>query len=1058
MKNSISILIGLFLVSTSVSAQVNSNQIPAVLTEEAVLTLKSKNLTSKANPLKVSIVTADGATTNLATVVNNKTSAQVQLPNIPDSVDSLLQVTLKISGGDVNASAPQEFARILTKKPVGFTGDGNIAGTPPSLPTTTISGIILEGAQGPKGENGAVGATGPKGADGVAGPQGPVGPVPLNYPGTSIVGDVPSAIIFSGNLAGDVTGPMSATAISNATITSKQLNGGYVAAAGTVANGNTLQSAIAKIDGNSIANANAIIATNAVLGIPASTNSLGQIVRRDASGDFAANIITANSFSGPLTGNVTGNLTGQVVTGTQSSITTLPAATSIGTSGITTTFSGPISVPQGITGPISGAVTGNVTGNITGDVTGNVSGNLTGTVLTSTQNSITRMDGLTRAGTSGIKTSFLGPVNGAEGFVGNLTGNLTGTVLTATQNSIATMTGLTNVGTAGTQTQFQGPVKGNQGFIGDITGNVTGNVNGNVNGNATNATNATNVSGAAQPGITSLGGLLQIGSFGNTVNFSGSAAVAQNFNVTGALTAGSLSSSGTITAPKFVGTFQGNVLTPSQPLITTLAGLTAAGTAGTTTTFSGPVAAPQGVTANVLGNLTGNVTGNVSGSAGALANVSGTGALTYDGTAGNFSSVLRTTANTDVTLPTAGTVATLAGAETFTNKTINAASNTLSNIGTTSISNDAITYAKLQNVATGKLLARVSAGAGDVEEVDFTSFAQTLVDDANAAAARTTLGLGTIATLAAPTGTVVGTTDTQLLTNKTLEDSTVSFVDETDVSKVLKFELSGITAATTRTITAPDADGTLTLLGNTATGTGSVVLATSPTLVTPVLGVASATSVNKVAITAPATGATLALADNSSLNTVGAYSLTLTTTAATDVTLPTTGTLATTAEVATKADDAATTAALAGKQPLNSALTSISGLATSANQMIYTTAANTYATTSATSYARTNLGFGTATNIETEVTQTYDATNIAVVTMIDTDADATADDILTIGGGVPGQRLLIVVGSTTTETVDIIDGANLFLNANTNFSGSAGDTLELVSDGTNWYEISRADN
>ena len=77
------------------------------------------------------------------------------------------------------------------------------------------------------------------------------------------------------------------------------------------------------------------------------------------------------------------------------------------------------------------------------------------------------------------------------------------------------------------------------------------------------------------------------------------------------------------------------------------------------------------------------------------------------------------------------------------------------------------------------------------------------------------------------------------------------------------------------------------------TGTGKMVLDTSPTLVTPVLGVATATSVNKVALTAPATSATLTIADGASLVTSGAYSLTLTSTAATNVTLPTTGTLAT---------------------------------------------------------------------------------------------------------------------------------------------------------------------
>jgi len=45
------------------------------------------------------------------------------------------------------------------------------------------------------------------------------------------------------------------------------------------------------------------------------------------------------------------------------------------------------------------------------------------------------------------------------------------------------------------------------------------------------------------------------------------------------------------------------------------------------------------------------------------------------------------------------------------------------------------------------------------------------------------------------------------------------------------------------------------------TGTGNLVFASSPTLTTPILGVATATSINKVAITAPATSATLTIAD-----------------------------------------------------------------------------------------------------------------------------------------------------------------------------------------------------
>ncbi len=61
-------------------------------------------------------------------------------------------------------------------------------------------------------------------------------------------------------------------------------------------------------------------------------------------------------------------------------------------------------------------------------------------------------------------------------------------------------------------------------------------------------------------------------------------------------------------------------------------------------------------------------------------------------------------------------------------------------------------------------------------------------------------------------------------------------------------------------IIAVNAGGTA-LTPLTTTGSGNGVRATSPTLVTPVLGVATATSINKVAFTQPANSATLTLAD-----------------------------------------------------------------------------------------------------------------------------------------------------------------------------------------------------
>jgi hypothetical protein len=70
------------------------------------------------------------------------------------------------------------------------------------------------------------------------------------------------------------------------------------------------------------------------------------------------------------------------------------------------------------------------------------------------------------------------------------------------------------------------------------------------------------------------------------------------------------------------------------------------------------------------------------------------------------------------------------------------------------------------------------------------------------------------------------------------------------------------------------------------TGSGALVFATSPTLVTPVLGVATATSVNKMAITAPATSSTLAVADGKTFTV--SRSLTLTGTDTTTMTFPAT--------------------------------------------------------------------------------------------------------------------------------------------------------------------------
>ena len=183
------------------------------------------------------------------------------------------------------------------------------------------------------------------------------------------------------------------------------------------------------------------------------------------------------------------------------------------------------------------------------------------------------------------------------------------------------------------------------------------------------------------------------------------------------------------------------------------------------------------------------------------------------------------------------------------------------------------------------------------------------------------------------------------------------------------------------------------------TGTGALVFATSPTLVTPVLGVATATSVNKMAITAPATSSTLAVADGKTF-TVN-HSLTLAGTDTTTMTFP-----ATSATIART--DAAQT--FTGNQTFSGAIIG----------------------------AVQALSGPGAVNITT-LTTAFTSTG--------------AGDALTLADGVAGQlKTIVYVAEAAGGDTGVLTPANLG-SATTITFNAVGDSVTLQFIGTDWWVI-----
>lgn len=145
------------------------------------------------------------------------------------------------------------------------------------------------------------------------------------------------------------------------------------------------------------------------------------------------------------------------------------------------------------------------------------------------------------------------------------------------------------------------------------------------------------------------------------------------------------------------------------------------------------------------------------------------------------------------------------------------------------IANDAVTYAKMQNIsATDKVLGRSTAGAGDTEEIACTAAGRALLDDVNAAAQIVTLGITSTAA------------ELNILDGATLDVTELNYVDGVTSAIQTQIDAKAPTASPTFTGTVTMPVG---LTGVLRADTGVVAVDSD---VTDIVTAASLTAAGKV--------------------------------------------------------------------------------------------------------------------------------------------------------------------------------------------------------------------